>query len=174
MRKLEAARTTDKIPRLGMVSIERDLVFYKCNVCEFSSQDPREAQLHLREANRHVRSKWWRHELHPEEAQQHATESNGAIRSPSGKLEIKRIPNLEPGTLVWIRYKDHALHRNIDPVKATPIVREATGRIERETEDYLFIVVDEYLAPGPDDLPTRKTTGLVILRNTILEMKRLA
>jgi hypothetical protein len=84
-----------------------------------------------------------------------------------------RVPP-DIGALVQVRYKDHSLQRNIEPSKAAPIVREALGRLEREDPDYLYLVVDEYDEPGPLGLPIRKTTGFVILRSAIIELKVLS
>jgi hypothetical protein len=85
---------------------------------------------------------------------------------------IRLPPNI--GTLVQVRYKDHSLQRNIEPSKAAPIVREALGRLEREDPDYLYLVVDEYDEPGPLGVSVRKTTGFVILRSAIIELRVLS
>ena len=82
------------------------------------------------------------------------------------------IPQI--GALVQVRYKDHSLQRNIEPSKASPIIREALGRLERENPDYLYLVVDEYDEPGPLGVSVRKTTGFVILRSAIIELKVLS
>jgi hypothetical protein len=80
----------------------------------------------------------------------------------------------EIGAVVQVHYKDHSLQRNIEPSKASPIIREALGRLEREDPEYLYLVVDEYDEPGPLGVSVRKTTGFVILKSTILEVKRVA
>ena len=69
---------------------------------------------------------------------------------------------------------DHNLVRNVDPEKAGPVEKMAVGQLDRETEDYVFLVVDEYTVPGPDGVVARKATGLVILKPVILEVERLA
>ncbi len=70
--------------------------------------------------------------------------------------------------------RDHAFHRNVDPQKAQPIVREAVGILEIDYEDYVYLMVDEYAEPGTDGQSIRKTSGAVILKSTILEVNRLA
>ncbi len=73
-----------------------------------------------------------------------------------------------------VRYRDHNLVRNADPEQAGPVEKRAVGQLDRETEDYVFLVVDEYTVLGADGIPARKATGLVILKQNILEVERLA
>jgi hypothetical protein len=91
-------------------------------------------------------------------------------------LATTRLPakSLRLGDLIRVRYKDHALQRNVDPEKAQPIIREAVGVVERDSDDYVYLMVDEYAEPGPDGDSVRKTSGFVILKSTILEVNRLA
>jgi (2Fe-2S) ferredoxin len=81
---------------------------------------------------------------------------------------------LAPGSLVYVRYQDHVLFRNVDPETAKPIVQEAWGRLEYEDQEYVRLVVARYQEPNNDGKATRKATGLVILKTTILEMRRIA
>jgi hypothetical protein len=91
-------------------------------------------------------------------------------------LATTRLPakSLRVGDLIRVRYKDHALQRNVDPEKAQPIIREAVGVVERDSDDYVYLMVDEYAEPGPDGDFVRRTSGFVILKSTILEAIRLA
>jgi hypothetical protein len=82
--------------------------------------------------------------------------------------------SLRVGDAVRVRYRDHALQHNVDPDKAQPIVREAVGIVERDSDDYVYLMIDEYKEPGPDGQSIRKTSGFVILKSTILEVNRLA
>ncbi len=81
---------------------------------------------------------------------------------------------LRLGDAVRVRYRDHVLQRNVDPDSAQPIIREAVGIVERDSDDYVYLMVDEYAEPGPEGQPVRKTSGFVILKSTILEVNRLA
>ncbi len=78
------------------------------------------------------------------------------------------------GEVVRVRYRDHALQRDVDPEKAQPIIREAIGVVERDSNDYVFLMIDEYAQPGPDGQSVRKTSGFVILKSEILEVNQLA
>jgi hypothetical protein len=106
---------------------------------------------------------------------------NGGVTDPSGgartvalKASTAAETRVRVGDLVTIRYEDHCLLRNVEPSKAQPIIREAIGRVEIHAPRYIYLVFDEYDAPGPVGLPVRKTTGFVILVATILEVKPLA
>jgi len=85
---------------------------------------------------------------------------------------MARPPEL--GSLVYVRYRDHVLFRNVDPETAKPIVQEAWGRLEYEDEEYIRLVVARYQEPNNEGKPARKATGLVILKKAILEMRRIA
>lgn len=76
--------------------------------------------------------------------------------------------------MVYVRYRDHLLFRNVDPESAKPIVQEAWGRLEYEDEEYIRLVVARYQEPNNDGKATRKATGLVILKKVILEMRSIA
>ena len=85
---------------------------------------------------------------------------------------MARSPEL--GSLVFVRYQDHVLFRNVDPETAKPIVQEAWGQLQYEDPEYIRLVVARYQEPNNDGKATRKATGLVILKKTILEMHKLA
>jgi hypothetical protein len=84
---------------------------------------------------------------------------------------LRELDSLEPGALIRVRYLDHVLQRNVEPEKAQPIIREAIGRLERQNEEYVYLVVDEYMETRNDPVSLRKTTGFVILKSTIREIK---
>jgi len=55
---------------------------------------------------------------------------------------------------------------------AGPIVQEAWGILQREASDYIQLIAASYTDPTVKDDAFR-ATGLVIVRSTILEMRRL-
>jgi len=81
---------------------------------------------------------------------------------------------LQVGALVYVRYQDHVLFRNVDPETAKPIIQEAWGRLEYEDQEYIRLIVAHYQEPNNDGKQAVKATGLVILKKTILEMRRIA
>jgi hypothetical protein len=92
---------------------------------------------------------------------------------PRSQQEVTHSKLPELGALLRIRYMDHSLQRNVEPEKAQPIIREAVGRLERQNQEYVYLVVDEYTEPRNRRVSQRKTTGFVILKSTILEMQLL-
>jgi len=78
------------------------------------------------------------------------------------------------GATVYIRYQDHALFRNVDPKSQRPIIQEAMGWLDHEDNDYIRVILAQYREQKVQDGPTEiKATGLVILRSTILEMRKI-
>ena len=73
-------------------------------------------------------------------------------------MGVLRHPDtIESGSLVSVRYMDHALQRNVEPEKAQPIIREAIGRVETQKSEYLYLVVDEYTEVDGRSAGQRKT-----------------
>jgi hypothetical protein len=66
------------------------------------------------------------------------------------------------------------IFRNMDPESAKPIVQEAWGRLEYEDKEYIRLVVGRYREPNGEGKRAKKITGFVILRPTILVMRKLA
>ncbi len=79
---------------------------------------------------------------------------------------------LEVGALVYVRYRDHVLFRNMDPETAKPVVQEAWGQLQYEDPEYVRLVVAQYQEPNNNGRQGAKATGLVILKKTILEMRK--
>lgn len=78
---------------------------------------------------------------------------------------------LEVGDMIYIRYLDHLLFRNLDLHAAKPITQEAWGRLEYNGPDYIRLVVGRYQEPSNDGKRRTKGTGFVILRKNILEIR---
>jgi hypothetical protein len=76
--------------------------------------------------------------------------------------------------LVLVTYIDHLLFKNTDVTNVYPCVRDGVGWIVRETDSYLVLCSDmpsegfEYMSI---DL---MGSGIVILKNCIVEMKTIA
>jgi hypothetical protein len=66
------------------------------------------------------------------------------------------------------------LFRNIDPETAKPIVQEAWGQLEYEDADYIRLLVACYQEADIYNEPRTKATGLVIVKKTILEIRKVA
>ena len=77
------------------------------------------------------------------------------------------------GSLVYVRYRDNALYRNMEPEKQMPITQEAWGLLDYDADDYIRLVVARYREPQNSGKGRAKATGLVILKKTIMEMHRI-
>ena len=76
------------------------------------------------------------------------------------------------GSLVHVKYLDHSLFRNADPRLVKPIVQDAWGILDSEESEYVRLILASYTDPTAKEDALR-ATGLVIIRSTILEMRRL-
>ena len=78
----------------------------------------------------------------------------------------------EDPNLIYVKYLDHVLFRNTNPSLFKPQVRKAIGWLVKEDDKAIFIIFD-----GPEErLPYEKldpSSGLIILKSEILEMKKI-
>ena len=75
-------------------------------------------------------------------------------------------------SLIYIKYVDHVLFKNANPSLFRPTVREAIGWKIKENNEALWICFDKPV----EKLPYEKldpSSGLVLLKRDILEMKRI-
>ncbi len=85
------------------------------------------------------------------------------------------MSDFEPGQLVYIRYLDHVLFKDVDPATfSAPFMRETVGWLDFENNDYLRILWERFAMPNPPSETKLRATGLVILKTAILEMRRIA
>jgi len=78
------------------------------------------------------------------------------------------------GCLVYVRYRDHVLFRNADSSLYSPALRETVGWLVKEDGDAVWILWDRSVEPLPHERFPAFESGLVILKNDVLEMKRIA
>jgi hypothetical protein len=74
--------------------------------------------------------------------------------------------------LVYIRYQDHILYRNMAPSNPKPIIRETIGWLAYEDNEVVWIVWDRAAAPAKLE-KLDPAASLVVLKRCILEMRRL-
>jgi len=77
------------------------------------------------------------------------------------------------GELVYVRYQDHVLFRDMNPGKASAFTRECIGWLDYEDEECVRIVWERFAVPDPPSEAKPRATGLVILKKVILEMRRI-
>ena len=85
---------------------------------------------------------------------------------------------MKEGHLVYIRYLDHVLFKDVDPKAYGPQVRETVGWLAEESENHIRIewerFADEHEGTGHRVEPKnmrQRATGLVIIKSCILERR---
>ena len=76
------------------------------------------------------------------------------------------------GSVVLVRYLDHVLFRDADATTFKPWIRECVGWLDYEDEEYVRLVWERFMMPDPPAEPKPKATGLVIMKNAILEVRK--
>ena len=74
--------------------------------------------------------------------------------------------------LIYVRYRDHVLYHRSDPLTMAPQTRETVGWLVYECPDYLIVSWDKDAGPPTLTGNDSKASGLVILRDDILELRR--
>ena len=80
--------------------------------------------------------------------------------------------SLKIGDAIRIRYRDHTFFKDSDASRQKPRVLEAFGRLDYQDEDYVRVVFEEYSEPASAKDSKLRSMGLVILKSTILELRR--
>jgi hypothetical protein len=75
--------------------------------------------------------------------------------------------------LVYLRYLDHVLFRDMDPETAKPFTRECVGWLDYEDNKYVRLVWERFAMPDPPGESKPRATGLVILKKAVLEIRRI-
>ncbi len=81
------------------------------------------------------------------------------------------MKTLQIGSLVYARYKDHVLFKDSDASQYQPWTRECIGWLDYEDEEYVRIVWERYSEPSFPENAKLRSTGLVILKKAILEIR---
>ncbi len=91
-----------------------------------------------------------------------------------GNQSLGKLP--EPGDFVCVDYWDHVEFRNCDPLTISPERRRRYGRLAYESHgnpQYIIVVSDEKGEPPSLKAGDPKAAGLVILRDDVLELRRI-
>jgi len=80
-------------------------------------------------------------------------------------------PAVPLGSVVYVRYKDHVLYRNLcNPIEEA-VERETIGWLARENGE--IILVEHDRTPQCLQLPKGSGSGVIILKSCILELRSL-
>ncbi len=130
-----------------------------CLVCRRSDYPETDLRSHL----------WTRHR----KADLVASLLEHSLSNPSASGSTGLDPEPPDGCLVYVRYRDHVLFRDVDPSLHGPWTRETVGWLDYEDPDYLRIIWERFAVPDPPAESKPRATGLVILKKAVLEMRRL-
>jgi len=82
--------------------------------------------------------------------------------------------NLKIGSLLYIRYRDHVFFKDVRAEGCKPFVRETIGWLDYEDNECIRVVWERFSQPHINIEATIRSTGLVILKKAILEVKPVA
>ena len=88
-------------------------------------------------------------------------------------MSCSDLKKLEKAKLVYVRYRDHVLFRGVDSKSFSPIIRECSGWKVRENGEAICVLFDKSVKPFPCEKNSVVETGLILLKNDILEMKEI-
>jgi len=72
--------------------------------------------------------------------------------------------------LAKILYFDHLEFCNTDPTNLKPVLRQVTGWVLDENEDYLLILSEMAITNNLEELAKLRPSGFVIIKNDIEEI----
>ncbi len=73
--------------------------------------------------------------------------------------------------LLYVRYKDHVIYKNILQPKAEAAERETVGWLTKQNEEIMLIENDRTLQS--DEIPCGQGNGIIILKSCIIEIRLL-
>ena len=79
---------------------------------------------------------------------------------------------LEKGTLVIVRYRDHVRFENADSSLYKPWTLEAVGWLDHEDKDCIRIVNERYPEPRASGSARLRSTGVSIIKSTIVDLRK--
>jgi hypothetical protein len=77
----------------------------------------------------------------------------------------------DTGSLVYVRYKDHVLFKNIQQPIAEAVERETIGWLTKQNEEIMLIEHDRTIPNA--QVPSGQGSGVIILKSCTLEIRKL-
>jgi hypothetical protein len=77
----------------------------------------------------------------------------------------------DAASLVYVRYKDHVLFKNIQQPVAEAVERETVGWLTKQNKEIMLIEHDRTIPNA--QIPSGQGSGVIILKSCILEMRNL-
>jgi len=73
--------------------------------------------------------------------------------------------------LVYVRYKDHVLFKNVTQPAAGAIERETVGWLSKQTDEIMLVEHDRTVPNA--QIPSGRGNGVIILKSCITEIRKL-
>jgi hypothetical protein len=77
------------------------------------------------------------------------------------------------GSIVIVRYRDHVRFENANSGLYKPWILEAVGWLDHEDTEYIRIINERYVEPRHSGDNLLKSTGVSIVKSTIVELRKL-
>jgi len=87
-------------------------------------------------------------------------------------LDARSIPRGIIFPVVQVFYFDHLLFKNTNHLVMAPVLRETVGFLAKENDQAIWVLWDTSMKPQLSEKTTLES-GLVILKSTIVSLKRL-
>ena len=114
--------------------------------------------------------------------------SSSHLRKPSGEVsevgevsgrvgvlkpQGERITTMMLGSLVYVRYMDHVLFKDVNPSLYLPWSRETIGWLDYEDDECLRLVWERFAMPDPPNEAKPRATGLAILKKAVSVIRKI-
>jgi len=100
------------------------------------------------------------------------------VTSLPGETQVKQLPatsaQIPPGTPVLVRYLDAVRFEAAEASHYKPWTLELIGWLDYQDKDCIRVVSERYAEPSPSGNARVRSTGVSIVKSTIVELKRLA
>jgi hypothetical protein len=80
-------------------------------------------------------------------------------------------PPFSSDSVVYVRYKDHVLFKNIQQPIAEAVERETIGWLTKQTDEIMLIEHDRTIPNA--QIPSGQGNGVIILKSCVLEIRKL-
>jgi hypothetical protein len=101
------------------------------------------------------------------------TKARGTTPKASPKKDAGTSPPNPTQQLIFVRYLDHVLYNRSPAIAMKPQTRDAIGWLVYNCEQYLVLSWDRDAEPPTLHGGDSKASGLVLLKNDILDLQRL-
>ena len=102
------------------------------------------------------------------------SQKSSLMSSLSSPCTVKSEPEVSVNTsplhsspLIYVRYKDHVIYKNIKQHSPEALERETVGWLTQQNQDILLVTHDRIIQPK--EISSAKSNGIIILRSCILE-----